>query len=38
MWLAFAIKIGMLSVHAFAYGISELYANQIKITEIIAWI
>jgi hypothetical protein len=36
MWLAFAIKIGMLSVLAFAYGVSELYANQIEITEIIA--
>jgi hypothetical protein len=36
MWLAFGTKIGTLSVHAFAYGISGLYANQIEITEIIA--
>jgi hypothetical protein len=36
MWLAFGIKIGTLSVHAFAYSVSGLYANQREITEIIA--
>jgi hypothetical protein len=35
-WLAFGIKIGTLSVLAFAYGVSGLYANQTEITEIIA--
>jgi hypothetical protein len=26
MWLALGIKIGMLSVHAFVYGVSGIYA------------